>query len=90
MISSAAGKKFEAGDLGPSTIVGSAAFNLFVISAVCIMGIPTGETRRIKDIKVGVVNTVMQLQAVTIIRTTKFFIIFLKRDVEVMFSLFQW
>lgn len=26
----------EAGELGPSTIVGSAAFNLLVISAVCI------------------------------------------------------
>jgi solute carrier family 8 (sodium/calcium exchanger) len=31
------GNKFEAGDLGPSTIVGSAAFNLFVIIAVCIL-----------------------------------------------------
>ena len=39
--------KFEAGELGPGTIVGSAAFNLLVISAVCIIGIPKGETRRI-------------------------------------------
>ena len=31
------GNNFEAGDLGPSTIVGSAAFNLYVIIAVCIM-----------------------------------------------------
>jgi solute carrier family 8 (sodium/calcium exchanger) len=31
------GNNFEAGDLGPSTIVGSAAFNLFVIIAVCIL-----------------------------------------------------
>ena len=30
------GNHFEAGDLGPSTIVGSAAFNLFIIIAVCI------------------------------------------------------
>ncbi|PAV71534.1 hypothetical protein WR25_14746 [Diploscapter pachys] len=31
------GNNFEAGDLGPSTIVGSAAFNLFVIIGICIM-----------------------------------------------------
>lgn len=40
---------FFAGNLGPSTIVGSAAFNLFVIIAVCINAIPTGETRVIKE-----------------------------------------
>jgi solute carrier family 8 (sodium/calcium exchanger) len=33
------------GDLGPSTIVGSAAFNLMVISAVSIACIPTGVTK---------------------------------------------
>ena len=31
---------FQAGELGPGTIVGSAAFNLLVISAVCIAGLP--------------------------------------------------
>jgi solute carrier family 8 (sodium/calcium exchanger) len=30
------GNNFEAGELGPGTIVGSAAFNLFVIVAICI------------------------------------------------------
>lgn len=40
---------FFAGELGPSTIVGSAAFNLLVISAVCIVAIPAGESRLIKD-----------------------------------------
>lgn len=43
---------FYAGDLGPSTIVGSAAFNLFVILAVCVMAIPEGESRTIMDINV--------------------------------------
>lgn len=43
------GNKFFSGALGPSTIVGSAAFNLFCISAVCIAAIPDGETRIIKD-----------------------------------------
>lgn len=46
------GNKFEAGDLGPSTIVGSAAFNLFIIIAVCIYVIPDGEVRRIKHLRV--------------------------------------
>ena len=42
---------FYAGALGPSTIVGSAAFNLLVICAVCVMAITDG-TRKIKDVKV--------------------------------------
>lgn len=57
------GNDFEAGDLGPGTIVGSAAFNLFVISAVCVMFIPAGETRRIKDIKVFAVTAVFSVVA---------------------------
>ena len=32
-----------AGELGPSTIVGSAAYNLMMISAVCTAALPTGE-----------------------------------------------
>ena len=35
------------GPLGSFTIVGSASFNLFVISAVCTAGMPKGETRLI-------------------------------------------
>lgn len=31
---------FEAGELGPGTIVGSAAFNLHVIIAICVLAIP--------------------------------------------------
>ena len=46
------GNKFKAGDLGPSTIVGSAAFNLFVIIAVCVYVIPDNENRRIKHLRV--------------------------------------
>jgi solute carrier family 8 (sodium/calcium exchanger) len=40
---------FFLGDLGAGTIVGSAAFNLLVISAVCIMAIPDNEVRKIKQ-----------------------------------------
>ena len=42
------GNSFYSGELGPSTIVGSAAFNLMVISAVCVTAIPNGEGRLIK------------------------------------------
>jgi solute carrier family 8 (sodium/calcium exchanger) len=47
---------FKAGDLGPGTIVGSAAFNLLVIVAVCIVSIPSPEVRTIKQIKVFAVT----------------------------------
>jgi hypothetical protein len=33
----------SAGELGPSTIVGSAAYNLLMIVAVCTVSLPTGE-----------------------------------------------
>jgi solute carrier family 8 (sodium/calcium exchanger) len=42
------GNEFYSGALGPSTIVGSAAFNLFCISAVCVSAIKDG-IRLIKD-----------------------------------------
>merc|ERR1719283_335766 len=46
------GRGFQAGELGPSTIVGSAAFNLFMITAVCVSVLPEGEIRRIKHLNV--------------------------------------
>lgn len=46
------GRGFVAGELGPSTIVGSAAFNLFMITAVCVSVLPPNETRRIKHLRV--------------------------------------
>lgn len=46
------GRHFEAGDLGPNTIVGSAAYNLFVIIGYCILVVPAGEVRRIKHLRV--------------------------------------
>ncbi|XP_075923774.1 sodium/calcium exchanger 1-like isoform X3 [Petromyzon marinus] len=51
------GHHFEAGALGPSTIVGSAAFNMFVIIAICVYVVPDGETRRIKHLRVFFVTT---------------------------------
>jgi solute carrier family 8 (sodium/calcium exchanger) len=49
-------KKFYAGDLGPGTIVGSAAFNLLVIIAICVYVIPDGEVRKIKHLRVFIVT----------------------------------
>ncbi|KAM4714764.1 sodium/calcium exchanger 1-like [Anableps anableps] len=46
------GHGFEAGSLGPSTIVGSAAFNMFVIIALCVYVVPDGETRKVKHLRV--------------------------------------
>jgi solute carrier family 8 (sodium/calcium exchanger) len=57
------GKNFNSGDLGPGTIVGSAAFNLFVIIAICIVSIPTGEVRRIRHQRVFFVTTAWSIFA---------------------------
>ncbi|CAB1316620.1 unnamed protein product [Coregonus sp. 'balchen'] len=46
------GHNFDAGELGPGTIVGSAAFNMFVIIGVCVWVIPDGESRKIKHLRV--------------------------------------
>lgn len=58
-----AGNDFKAGDLGPGTIVGSAAFNLFVIIALCIYIIPTGEVRQIKHLRVFFVTAAWSIIA---------------------------
>jgi solute carrier family 8 (sodium/calcium exchanger) len=46
------GNNYYSGKLGASTIVGSAAFNFFVITAVCITAIPDGEVRYIEQTQV--------------------------------------
>merc|ERR1712042_124576 len=45
-------KDFKAGDLGPGTIVGSAAFNLFMIIGLCMYVIRDDEVRKIKHLRV--------------------------------------
>ncbi|XP_078690890.1 sodium/calcium exchanger 2-like isoform X3 [Branchiostoma floridae x Branchiostoma belcheri] len=54
---------FRAEELGPSTIVGSAAFNLLIITAVCVSAIPAGEVRRIKAVKVFAVTAFFSIFA---------------------------
>jgi len=48
--------EFFAGPLGPSTIVGSAAFNLLMIIAICIYCIPSGDARTIRTLEVFMVT----------------------------------
>lgn len=56
-------KNFEAGDLGPGTIVGSAAFNLFVIISICVYVIPDGEVRYIKHLRVFFITSIFSVVA---------------------------
>jgi len=49
-------KEFKAGDLGPGTIVGSAAFNLFMIIGLCMYVIPDDEVRKIKHLRVFLIT----------------------------------
>ncbi|XP_044263437.1 sodium/calcium exchanger 3 isoform X1 [Tribolium madens] len=56
-------KNFEAGELGPGTIVGSAAYNLFVIIALCVSVIPDGEVRKIKHLSVFFVTAIWSVFA---------------------------
>ena len=56
-------KNFDAGELGPGTIVGSAAFNLFVIISICVYVIPDGEVRKIKHLRVFFVTAAWSIFA---------------------------
>merc|ERR1711959_563195 len=61
---------FEAGDLGAGTIVGSAAFNLFFITAICIVSLPeladdenTLENRVIEEFGVFMITAMASIWA---------------------------
>lgn len=57
------GNRYFAGKLGPSTIVGSAAFNLIVISAVCVSAIPAPFTTKVEETGVFMVTTTFSIFA---------------------------
>uniref|UniRef100_A0A8P4G2S9 Calx-beta domain-containing protein n=1 Tax=Dicentrarchus labrax TaxID=13489 RepID=A0A8P4G2S9_DICLA len=59
------GHGFNAGELGPNTIVGSAAFNMFVIIGLCVSVIPEGETRKVKHLRVFFVTATWSVFAYT-------------------------
>lgn len=54
---------FDAGELGPGTIVGSAAFNLFVIIGVCVWVIPSPKIKKIKHLRVFCVTMIWSVFA---------------------------
>jgi solute carrier family 8 (sodium/calcium exchanger) len=59
---------FEAGELGPGTIVGSAAFNMLIITSICILSIPEAgkdETgiRKIKELGVFAITSAFSIIA---------------------------
>ncbi|KAG7462916.1 hypothetical protein MATL_G00189800 [Megalops atlanticus] len=57
------GHSFDAGALGPSTIVGSAAFNMFVIIGICVYVVPDGEHRKVKHLRVFFVTAAWSIFA---------------------------
>ncbi|XP_039284888.1 sodium/calcium exchanger 2 isoform X1 [Nilaparvata lugens] len=57
------GHNFEAGKLGPGTIVGSAAFNLLIITSICMLSLRPNETRRLARFKVFVVTSLFSFLA---------------------------
>lgn len=59
------GHNFNAGQLGPNTIVGSAAFNMFVIIGLCVYVIPDGETRKVKHLRVFFITATWSVFAYT-------------------------
>ncbi len=54
---------FNAGELGPGTIVGSAAFNMFVIIAICVWCVPSTEYKKIKHLRVFFVTMIWSVFA---------------------------
>ncbi|KAK2719672.1 hypothetical protein QYM36_005227 [Artemia franciscana] len=57
------GNDFEAGDLGPGSTLGSAAFNMFFIIGLCIFIVPSSEHRTIKHVSVFLVTAMWSIFA---------------------------
>jgi len=57
------GKGMYSGPLGPATIVGSASFNLLMIVALCIVVIPSNETRKVNEVPVFLITVIFMFIA---------------------------
>ena len=55
--------KFFSSELGPGVIVGSAAFNLLIIIAICVACVPTGQLRRVDEPGVFLLTAVCSVLA---------------------------
>lgn len=53
----------NAGEIGPSTIVGSGAYNLYMITAFCTLCLPAGQFKKIKHVKVFIWTTTWSMWA---------------------------
>ena len=62
-VKSATSVNFSSTCSGVNTIVGSAAFNMLVISAVCVVAIPDGAGRHIKELPVFYITAAFSLAA---------------------------
>jgi solute carrier family 8 (sodium/calcium exchanger) len=60
---SSLGKDQNKNDLGTFTIIGSAAFNLLMITGICIVSVPHPQVKKIKEQGVFVVTTLWSLWA---------------------------
>eukprot|EP00961_Rhodomonas_salina_P263455 3560494-Rhodomonas_salina.1 len=58
-----AGDSFFSGDLGPGTVVGSASFNLYMITAFCMVALPAGVGRKIEGTTVFTITATFSLLA---------------------------
>lgn len=54
---------FKAGELGAGTIVGSAAFNLLIISAACISSLPDNVSKKINNLHVYMITSFFSIFA---------------------------
>lgn len=57
------GNNFCPGALGPGTIVGSASYNLMIITAVCIISVPNDTIKRVKNYKVFLTTSAFAMGA---------------------------
>ena len=56
--------------LGPGTVVGSATFNLYVITAICMVGLEAREMRKIEGMTVHVIQVCNNLQHTATLRNS--------------------
>ncbi|EKX46956.1 hypothetical protein GUITHDRAFT_41650, partial [Guillardia theta CCMP2712] len=54
---------FFSGDLGPGTVVGSASYNLNIITAVCMLALPAGVGRKVDNMTVFLLTSMSSVLA---------------------------
>lgn len=57
------GKETKGDGLGTFTIIGSASFNMLLITAICVVSVPTGTVKRIREFGVFIMTAVWSMFA---------------------------